>query len=99
MNQTNNFPSVLIVPSSLKNNEQITVKFTISFPSSSPAPGTLTIIFPNDLDISASSCDISCTKIGNNISFSILSWSSSLVTTISGVINGPSFKPVGDFIL
>lgn len=99
MNKTNTFPSVLIVPSSLKNNEQITVKFTISFPLSSPAPGTLTIIFPNDLDISTSSCDISCTKIGNNISFSILSWSSSLVTTISGVINGPSFKPIGDFIL
>lgn len=75
------------------------MKFTINFPSNSPAPGILTIIFPSDLDISSASCDVLCTKIGSNISFSISSWSSSLVTTISAVINGPSFKPINDFIL
>lgn len=99
MNQTNEFSSVLIIPSSLKNNEQITVNFKINFPTNSPVNSTLTIVFPLDLDISSATCDISCTKIGNNISFNIVTWSSSLETTISNVINGPSFKPIGDFVI
>ncbi len=99
MNQTNTFPSILAIPSSLKNSDQISIQFTINFPSSSPAPSTLIIFFPNDLDISSASCDISCTKVGSNISFGITSWSSSLTTTISSVVNGPSFKPIGDFIV
>lgn len=98
MNQTNTFLSVLVIPSSLKNDDLISVNFTINFPSSSPAPSTLTIVFPSDLDISSASCDLTCTKISNNISFNILTWSSTFTTTISNVLNAPSFKPIGDFI-
>lgn len=87
------------MPSSNKNSDIIKVNFTIGFPQNSPVPSKLSIVFPLELDISSASCDIICTKIANKIDFIISSWSSTLFLSINNVINGQSYKPIGNFEL
>ena len=97
MNETNTLSSVTITPSSLTNSQMIGVNITISFPSNGISSGTLIVIFPDVLDISSMTCNISCLKISNNVTFSLSSQLSLLAITFSNIKNSGSYQPIPTF--
>jgi hypothetical protein len=98
MNQTTNFASISIVPTSLTNNDMINVSLVINFPLNFPSSGILTVVFPSILDLTSSSCDTNC-KISNSFRYNYSSSISSYNFTISNIKNGPSFQPIPNFII
>lgn len=101
MNQQADILSALVVPSSYKNNEVISVEIDYTLPARSPN-GTITLTMPDVIDISGAACSggVVCTIIPPRITIGYTNLDSSTThpytLTLSNVRNAPSFKPVGN---